>query len=103
MRNTFNKRIVEQMLRDHLLEGDKELWRFKDYISGSKNNTRGSEDDNTHPINLWHTPLPFNKGEDVRATKINSQLMGIFLKLNVAMAYICLCFTANFVTILLLD
>ncbi|ODS32054.1 MAG: hypothetical protein SCARUB_02807 [Candidatus Scalindua rubra] len=56
-------------------------WRFSDY-----ENKDGSYkvDDNKHPINLWHTPRPFNEGDDTRATRWNSWLMKFFFWLNIS-------------------
>ncbi len=90
VRNTFNKQIVEQLLEVGLLEGDKETWRFQDYNTGSR-------DDNKHPINLWHTPKPFDEGRDTRATKLNAQLMKIFFRCNLVVASLFVLSTIFFI------
>lgn len=78
VRNTFNREIVAYLLREKILDTDKK-WAVEEYIEGC-------EDNNELPVNLWHTPKPFDKGRDTRATKWNSKLMKVFFWCNLAIA-----------------
>ena len=80
VRNTFNRKIVKVLLVNGVLEGKESDWYENEY----------HVEDNSHPVNLWHTPYPYGKGEKTRATKWNGWLMKLFMKLNIVVSIVFL-------------
>ena len=89
VRNTFNKEIVEHMIKLSILKGTNESWGVSSYSVDKDGETH------SHPINLWHTPDPFKMGTKSRATFTVKNMMGLFFKVNTILATFFLVFFLN--------
>jgi hypothetical protein len=70
VRNTFNVHIVTELREHGVLLGDDRHWNVEHW----------SAENDSHPINLWHTSDPFGRGADTRAsTLIEKQIIVLLL------------------------
>jgi len=76
VRNAFNKCIVEELIRLGIVNKT-DKWQLDSYDA----------ENNKHPVNLWHTPYPYEEGNKTRATKWNRYLMVSFFWINILAAF----------------
>ena len=76
VRNTFNRTIVVELRQKMLLKGSDDVW----------NEANWSANHDDHPINLWHTPTPLERGTGVRGTAVLDTQMALLVGLNVLTA-----------------